>query len=120
MIVMSIFMSVVLFVVVCFGIGQVAWIYLDAKDRGDRLAIVWAIFAIFPIVYPILLPLPLIIYLLISRSFSYLCPTCNEKVNKDFSTCPHCGQALKEKCPNCGKTVESEWHYCPSCSAHIK
>ena len=94
MIVMSILMSVVLFVVVCFGIGQVAWIYLDAKDRGDRLAIVWAIFAIFPIVYPILLPLPLIIYLLISRSFSYLCPTCNEKVNKDFSTCPHCGQAL--------------------------
>ena len=66
MIVMSILMSVVLFVVVCFGIGQVAWIYLDAKDRGDRLAIVWAIFAIFPIVYPILLPLPLIIYLLIS------------------------------------------------------
>ena len=68
MIVMSILMSVVLFVVICFGIGQVAWIYLDAKDRDDRLAIVWAIFAIFPIVYPILLPLPLIIYLLNTHS----------------------------------------------------
>ena len=55
-------MCLFLFVCICFGIGQVVWIYLDAKERGDRLKIVWALFAVFPIFIPYLLPLPLIVY----------------------------------------------------------
>lgn len=120
MIVMTIIMFVILFIVICFGIGQVAWIYLDAKERGDYLAWIWAVFAIFPVVYPILLPLPLIIYLLISRSFSYQCPTCNEKVKQDYITCPACGQSLKEQCSHCKRPIEADWNYCPGCSTQIK
>lgn len=120
MIINTLLVGLILFVVVCFGIGQVVWIYLDAKERQDRLAPIWAIFAVFPIIYPVLLPLPLIIYLLISRSFDYRCPTCNEKIRQDFITCPNCGQTLKNQCPHCKQAVEAEWNYCPSCSSALK
>lgn len=45
MIIVTLLMCLFLFVCICFGIGQVVWIYLDAKERGDRLKIVWALFA---------------------------------------------------------------------------
>ena len=37
MIIVTLLMCLLLFVCICFGIGQVVWIYLDAKERGDRL-----------------------------------------------------------------------------------
>ncbi len=117
--IMIITMGIILFVVSCFGIGQVVWIYLDAKEREDRLKVVWALFALFPIFIPYLLPLPLIVYLLISRSYASSCPTCNEKIRSDYVTCPHCGQHLKEKCSHCGRSIEKGWNYCPSCSKEI-
>ena len=89
------------------------------KERGDRLKIVWALFAVFPIFIPYLLPLPLIVYLLISRSYASSCPTCNEKIRPDYVTCPRCGQHLKEKCLNCGRSIEKSWNYCPSCSKEL-
>lgn len=120
MIVMTLVIMLILFIVLCFGIGQVVWIYLDAKERRDRLAPVWAIFSLFPIIYPLLLPLPLVVYLLISRSFDYRCPTCNEKIKSDFIICPSCGQTLKEQCSQCKRAVEKDWNYCPDCSSSLK
>ena len=119
MIIVTLLMCLFLFVCICFGIGQVVWIYSDAKERGDRLKIVWALFAVFPIFIPYLLPLPLIVYLLISRSYASSCPTCNEKIRPDYVTCPRCGQHLKEKCLNCGRSIEKSWNYCPSCSKEL-
>ena len=55
---------IVFFLIFSFAIGQVVWIYLDSKKREDKWGILWSILAITPIFLPILLPLPLIVYLL--------------------------------------------------------
>lgn len=47
MIIVTLLMCLLLFVCICFGIGQVVWIYLDAKERGDRLKVVWALLRYF-------------------------------------------------------------------------
>ena len=65
-----ILMFIVLFLIFSFGIGQVVWIYLDSKKREDKWGILWSILAITPLFIPILLPLPLIVYLLVTRAFS--------------------------------------------------
>ena len=106
MIIVTLLMCLFLFVCICFGIGQVVWIYLDAKERGDRLKIVWALFLRYFLFYTLFITLPLIVYLLISRSYASSCPTCNEKIRPDYVTCPRCGQHLKEKCLNCGRSIE--------------
>ena len=64
-----ILMFIVLFLIFSFGIGQVVWIYLDSKKREDKWGILWSILAITPLFIPILLPLPLIVYLLVTRAF---------------------------------------------------
>lgn len=115
-----IFMFLVLFSVLVFGIGQVAWIYLDSKERGDNLAVLWALFGTTPIFMPFILPLPLIIYLIATRAFSSKCNNCGTKVSHIFSSCPTCGSKLKEKCSNCGKVVKDEWIYCPYCDENLK
>lgn len=40
MTIVTLLVCLLLFVCICFGIGQVVWIYLDAKERGDRLKVV--------------------------------------------------------------------------------
>lgn len=119
MLVVSFLSYIVLFVVFLFGMGQVAWIFLDSKERGDKLGIVWAMFAVIPIIMPILLPLPIIVYLLITRSFSEKCSNCNSRVSSNFAACPNCGNELKEKCSSCEKIVKDTWNYCPYCKNKI-
>lgn len=120
---MIIVIWLIFFGLIVFGLGQVVWIYLDALERGDRLKGVWTLFAILAgllsLGLPFLLPMPLLVYLLISRSFGYKCPNCSHQVKVDYSTCPQCGCELKSKCPTCKKAVETGWNYCPSCSTHL-
>lgn len=116
---MSIFIFIILFCIFAFGMGQVAWIYLDSKERGDKWSILWALFAVSPLLIPMMLPLPLVIYLLVTRAFSTKCSKCGEKVVNSFAACPACGNKLKEKCVNCGKLVKEEWNYCAYCNEKI-
>ena len=101
------------FLIIVFTIGQVVWIYLDSKKREDKWGILWAILALTPIFSPILLPLPLIVYLLVTRAFSLKCPNCKVKISSNFSSCPNCGVKLKEKCKSCGSAMKDDWKYCP-------
>lgn len=112
----SILGFIIIFFVLAFGMGQVAWIYLDSKERGDKLGALWTILAIFPIFMPYILPLPLIIYLIVTRAFSDKCPNCSGKVNSSFVNCPHCNYKLKNTCNKCNKAVDKNWSYCPYCS----
>lgn len=113
-------MFVILFLIFVFGMGQVAWIYLDSKKREDKMGILWAMFSLLPIFFPLVLPLPIIIYLLVTRSFSDNCSKCGERVSNNFATCPSCGFEIKQKCRSCGRVVKDKWNYCPYCSANIK
>ena len=58
---------IIFFLIFFFEIGQVVWIYLDSKKRVDKWGILWSILAITPIFLPMLLPLPVIVYLLVTR-----------------------------------------------------
>ena len=115
-----IMMFIVFFLIFAFGIGQVVWIYLDSKKREDKLGILWSILAITPIFLLMLLPLPLIVYLLVTRAFSAKCPNCKMKISNKFSSCPNCGWKLKEKCKSCGSALKDEWKYCPYCNDKIE
>lgn len=115
-----IFMFIIVFLILAFGIGQVAWIYLDSRKREDKFGLLWAIFALTPLFIPILLPLPLIVYLLVTRAFSDKCYNCNSRVSGRFSACPNCGVQLKEKCSCCNQVIREEWNYCPYCNDKIK
>lgn len=116
-------LGIILFIILVFAFGQIVWIYLDAKERGDRLKGVWTLFAVMTLFLsiglPFLLPLPLIIYLIISRSSAYKCPNCSQQVKQDYAACPNCGTQLKASCPSCQRPIESSWHYCPHCSNQV-
>lgn len=114
------FMFIIMFLVLVFAIGQVAWIYLDSRRRRDKFGLLWAIFGITPLFIPILLPLPLIVYLLVTRAFSAKCNNCNSRVSSSFAACPNCGVQLKDKCDNCNSVLREEWNYCPYCNDKIK
>lgn len=116
MVIFTVFNFIILFIILVFGMGQVAWINLDSKERGDSLRALWTIIAILPILFPIALPIPIIIYLLVTRAFSEKCPRCNKKVSSSFISCPHCNYKLKTTCPKCNKAVDTKWSYCPYCS----
>lgn len=115
-----IFMFIIVFLILAFGIGQVAWIYLDSRKREDKFGLLWAIFALTPLFIPILLPLPLIVYLLVTRAFSSKCNNCDSRVSGSFAACPNCGVQLKEKCSSCNQVLREEWNYCPYCNDKIK
>ena len=109
---------IIFFLIFFFEIGQVVWIYLDSKKRVDKWGILWSILAITPIFLPMLLPLPVIVYLLVTRAFSTKCPNCKVKISSKFSSCQNCGWKLKEKCKSCGSPLK-EWKYCPYCNDKI-
>lgn len=115
-----IIMFIILFSVLAFGIGQVVWIYLDSRKRGDKFGILWAIFALTPLFIPMILPLPLVVYLLVTRAFSAKCNNCNTRISSSFLACPNCGVNLKEKCNSCGRPLKEGWNYCPYCNDKIK
>ena len=75
---------IIFFLIFFFEIGQVVWIYLDSKKRVDKWGILWSILAITPIFLPMLLPLPVIVYLLVTRAFSTKCPNCKVKISSNF------------------------------------
>ncbi|URZ15189.1 zinc ribbon domain-containing protein [Clostridium felsineum] len=83
---MTILESLVVALIIFLWIGQSLWIYLDARERKNRFSVIWAIVALFSI------PVPLIIYIIVSRS-----------------------EGQNKKCSNCGKNVKEQWIYCPYC-----
>lgn len=90
------------------------FVYRDASARGMN-ALLWTLVAML---VPSLIGV--IIYLIVRENYSALsCANCGERVEPGFTTCPSCGNALKEKCPSCGSAVEPHYKVCPSCSAEL-
>ena len=43
------------------------------------------------------------------------CPSCGERVRREFPNCPYCGYVLMDKCTECGEVRDPGWHFCPHC-----
>lgn len=48
-----------------------------------------------------------------------LCGNCQKVVSTEYSVCPFCQHALREKCPECGIELDVGWEACPSCGHTI-
>jgi DNA-directed RNA polymerase subunit RPC12/RpoP len=102
-----------------FVIAQTLWIYLDSKKLMGKFAILWAMFGLTPLIFPIILPLPIIIYFLITKTMYNKCHICGSRISRVFAACPECGAKLKERCKRCGTVLSDRWNYCPYCNTKI-
>lgn len=105
--------SVILIVIIFFTLwlGQSLWVYLDARGRKDSYAILWALLSLFSF------PIPLIVYLIVSRSNKIRCRACGAIVEKGLTICTNCGNALGKNCKSCGNYMEESWNFCPHCNS---
>lgn len=106
----SIAVFVISFIIVSLWLGQSLWIYLDARNKNNRFAVLWGILGLFNF------PIPLIVYLIVTRGSEEKCPNCKKVVEKNMVICPHCGYKLGKACKNCGAFMEEDWEYCPKCA----
>ncbi len=47
------------------------------------------------------------------------CPHCLAHIDPDFTSCPYCGQSLKNICPSCRQELRPKWRICPYCSTPV-
>ena len=47
------------------------------------------------------------------------CPQCNNRITKEFSTCPYCSYKLMQLYPNCSQKINSNWNTCPYCGSGV-
>lgn len=106
----SILGVIIVFIVLVFWLGQSLWIYLDARNKNNRFAVLWGILGLFNC------PIPLIVYLIVTRGNEKKCPNCKMTIERNMIMCPHCGYKLGKACKNCGAFMEKDWEYCPHCS----
>jgi RNA polymerase subunit RPABC4/transcription elongation factor Spt4 len=108
------FAALLIFVLLFLYLGQALWVYQDSKYRGDDFALLWALLCLTNF------PVPLIIYILVTRYGKRKCNNCNKRVDKYLMKCPYCGEAGNNLCLNCGHPIETDWNYCPNCNEKIK
>ncbi|MFC2027701.1 DUF4328 domain-containing protein, partial [Chloroflexota bacterium] len=60
----------------------------------------------------------------IARGSDFVCPLCNNPVDKDWTFCPYCKGHLIEvigyTCSKCGSDVHEDWETCPHCGEPLK
>jgi RNA polymerase subunit RPABC4/transcription elongation factor Spt4 len=106
--------NIFLFVILALTLlSQGLWILIDSQKRGDAFFWLWGLLGF------ISFPMPIIIYLIITRYGQTRCKNCGKNIEKTNSTCPFCGNAAKRVCHHCGSTIENEWTYCPKCSNKV-
>jgi hypothetical protein len=92
------------------------WVYVDARERGVRRAMLWSVlvlisFLIGWLVYLIARP---------EQAAVLKCPSCDREVNSG-GFCPYCGRDLSTAyCAACRYPLKPDWTFCPSCRAEIK
>jgi hypothetical protein len=87
------------------------WVFIDARQRGGR-AFAWGILTLLTNIVGVAT------YLVARREWRF-CPTCEERVEKSFRHCPHCGHALQAICKKCGNTLNRDWAFCVNCAESV-
>ncbi|MGI6113289.1 MAG: zinc ribbon domain-containing protein [Mahellales bacterium] len=100
-------------IVIALLIIQAAWIFVDAKKKGENHWL-WGLFGLINV------PMSLIIYLIVTRNKRTKCGICGEVISKGYKCCPYCGGQLQRLCPQCNSVVKDDWKYCPACSSELK
>jgi hypothetical protein len=90
------------------------WVYVDARERGVRRALLWSFLVL------ISLFVGFVVYLIARPEETTLkCPGCDREVNGG-AYCPHCGRDLSSAfCSTCRYPLKPEWTFCPSCRTEI-
>lgn len=89
-----------------------SWVYIDARQRDDKRAFMWAILTVITFGFA------LAVYLVARPAAvkSFLCPQCEKELNGTKAFCPYCGFDLSSTfCPQCQYQVKADWQFCPNC-----
>jgi hypothetical protein len=91
------------------------WVYVDARERGVRRALLWA-FLVFISFF-----IGLVVYLIARPEDRVLkCPSCEREINGG-AYCPHCGHDLSAAfCAACRYPLKPDWAFCPSCRTEVR
>jgi hypothetical protein len=54
-----------------------------------------------------------------SQSRVSTCPKCGEILRDDFLFCTNCATAVKRQCPGCQRALEVSWAQCPFCGTFV-
>ncbi len=96
------------------------WVLLDARRRGHRHPMLWAVLTLIGNIIAFAL------YLITRPAPSTMaapkgsCPLCGAKLRSDFIACPGCGILLRAKCKTCGRALEKDWSFCPYCASAVQ
>jgi len=90
------------------------WVYVDARERGVRRAMLWSFLVLISVF------VGLVVYLIARPEETTLkCPSCEREVNGG-AYCPHCGHDLSSAfCATCRYPLKPEWAFCPSCRTEV-
>jgi len=90
------------------------WVYVDARERGVRRALLWAFLVLISAL------VGLVVYLIARPERTNLtCPGCEREINGG-AYCPHCGHDLSSAfCSTCRYPLKPDWAFCPSCRTEI-
>ena len=89
-----------------------SWVYIDARQRDEKRAFMWAILTVVSFGFA------LIVYLITRPATikSFHCPQCQEELNGTKAFCPYCGMDLsKTFCSQCQYPIKADWQFCPNC-----
>lgn len=91
------------------------WVYVDARERGVRRAMLWSFLVLISCV------LGLVVYVIARPEATTLkCPGCEREVNGG-AYCPHCGRDLSLAfCATCRYPLKADWAFCPSCRTEVQ
>jgi hypothetical protein len=91
------------------------WVYVDARDRGVRRALLWAFLVLISFF------IGLVVYLIARpEERSLQCPSCEREINGG-AYCPHCGHDLSAAfCAACRYPLKPDWAFCPSCRTEVR
>lgn len=92
------------------------WVYVDARERGVRRAMLWSFLVLISLV------VGLVVYLIArpEEARRLQCPGCGREVDGG-AYCPHCGHDLATAfCATCRYPLKPEWSFCPSCRTEVR
>jgi hypothetical protein len=87
------------------------WILKDSRRRGLN-HIAWGLFGLFTGI------IGLIIYIIYKKN-NYFCSICENRIDKSWNYCKHCGTSLKLECEDCKERIESDSKFCVNCGRQI-
>ena len=108
--------------------ASVAWVLLDATDRGANRLAAGGLAVVVPFVgaflYALVRPPTLLadaharqLWLELATASTRVpcCPSCSAAIEREYIVCPSCAEPLRRRCNSCGAPNDFAWTACPYC-----